>query len=89
MKPLTIDFGSFFLTQKLEDTEQEQLRTINQNSDMVRFLFFKRDTGHASTLMSAKCRDWYISTAEQDSMPVDMCLESSGRYQTFTVERQS
>ena len=68
----------------------EQLRKIEQNSDMVRFLFFRRDAGQdASTLESAQCRGWYISTAVENSKPLDMCQQSSDRHQTFTIERQS
>ncbi|XP_040897511.1 interleukin-1 beta-like [Toxotes jaculatrix] len=70
--------------------DKNNLLAITSESDMARFLFYKRDTGlNISTLMSARFPDWYISTAESDSKPVEMCLESARRYRTFNIQRQS
>ncbi|KAK5870753.1 hypothetical protein PBY51_003674 [Eleginops maclovinus] len=84
-------------TLHLETLEDNSLRSISSDSDMVRFLFYKQDTGvNISTLMSVAHPDWYISTAEQNNKPVEMCQESARRYRTFNisdiqgnVERQS
>ncbi|KAI3372550.1 hypothetical protein L3Q82_023034 [Scortum barcoo] len=55
---------------------KENLKTINSDSDMVRFLFYKQDSAlDVSTLVSVRYSDWYISTAEENNKPVAMCLE--------------
>lgn len=70
--------------------DKNSLTTIHAESDMARFLFYKRSTGlNISTLMSARFPDWYISTAEQDNRPVEMCTQSANRYQTFSFYRQN
>ncbi|XP_071339896.1 interleukin-1 beta-like isoform X2 [Trachinotus anak] len=70
--------------------DKSSLQRISSDSDLVRFLFYKRDTGlNISTLMSARFPDWYISTAEQDNKPVEMCMESANRYRTINIQRQS
>uniref|UniRef100_A0AAZ3RAL4 Interleukin-1 n=1 Tax=Oncorhynchus tshawytscha TaxID=74940 RepID=A0AAZ3RAL4_ONCTS len=59
-----------------EVADKEQLKSINHESDMVRFLFYKQDTGvDISTLESAHYRNWFISTAlQQDNTKmVNMC----------------
>lgn len=67
-----------------------QLRSINKDSDMVRFLFYRRDTGvDASTLMSAHFPDWYISTSAENDKPVAISHQNANRYKTFTIHRQS
>ncbi|KAJ3580615.1 hypothetical protein NHX12_034313 [Muraenolepis orangiensis] len=77
-------------TLNLEEVQdKEELRRISKASDMARFLFYKSDTGvSASTLMSARYSGWYISTAHEENLPIDMCQQSASRYQNFTV-RQS
>lgn len=77
-------------TLHLEEVEDKSsLLAISGESDMVRFLFYKRDSGvNISTLMSARFPNWYISTSEQDNKPVEMCQESAQRYQTFSIQRQ-
>lgn len=76
----------FMFPQTVED--KRSLLKISSESDMVRFLFYKRDTGvNISTLMSARFPDWYISTAESDDRPVDMCQQTAQRYQTFSIQR--
>ncbi|XP_033974622.1 interleukin-1 beta-like [Trematomus bernacchii] len=75
----------------------DSLSNISSDSAMVRFLFYKKDTGvNISTLMSVAQPDWYISTAEQNNKPVQMCQETAKRYRSFNigdiqgnVERQS
>uniref|UniRef100_A0A3Q3ITD2 Interleukin-1 n=1 Tax=Monopterus albus TaxID=43700 RepID=A0A3Q3ITD2_MONAL len=76
-------------TLHLETVEdKDSLSRINSETDMVRFLFYQRDTGvNISTLMSARFPDWYISTAEQDNMPVEICQGTAQRYQSFNIQR--
>lgn len=84
-------------TLHLERLEDNSLLNISSDSDMVRFLFYKQDTGvNISTLMSVAQPNWYISTAEQNNKPVEMCQETAKRYRSFNigdiqgnVERQS
>nr|XP_020441436.1 interleukin-1 beta-like [Monopterus albus]AJG42675.1 interleukin-1 beta [Monopterus albus]AJG42679.1 interleukin-1 beta [Monopterus albus] len=78
-------------TLHLETVEdKDSLSRINSETDMVRFLFYQRDTGvNISTLMSARFPDWYISTAEQDNMPVEICQGTAQRYQSFNIQRQN
>ncbi|KAM9743528.1 interleukin-1 beta-like isoform 1-T2 [Menidia menidia] len=78
-------------TLHLETVEDKQsLLSIREESDMVRFLFYKRDTGlNISTLMSARCPNWFISTATSDNLPVEMCQETASRYRTFKIQRQN
>uniref|UniRef100_A0AAT9K460 Interleukin-1 n=1 Tax=Amphiprion clarkii TaxID=80970 RepID=A0AAT9K460_AMPCL len=73
-----------------EVTDKDSLLRISSEGDMVRFLFYKRDSGlNISTLMSARYPDWYISTAQQDNKPVEMCQEVAPRYRSFNIQRQS
>ncbi|XP_028269439.1 interleukin-1 beta-like [Parambassis ranga] len=73
-----------------EVTNKDSLRQIGSQSEMVRFLFYKQDTGvNNSTLMSARYPNWYISTAEENNKPVEMCQETARRHRTFNIERQS
>ncbi|XP_029499891.1 interleukin-1 beta-like [Oncorhynchus nerka] len=76
-----------------EVADKEQLKSINRESDMVRFLFYKQDTGvDISTLESAHYRNWFISTAlQQDNTKmVNMCqLATPNRFTTFTVQRHN
>lgn len=78
-------------TLHLETVEdKENLKKISSDSEMVRFLFYKHDTGlNVSTLVSVPYSDWYISTAEENNKPVEMCLESARRHRTFNIQRQS
>ncbi|XP_054895171.1 interleukin-1 beta-like [Poeciliopsis prolifica] len=78
-------------TLHLEEVEDKtSLSEISADSDMRRFLFYKRDTGlNVSTLMSALFPNWYISTAAENNRPVAMCQESASRYRTFCIQRQS
>ncbi|KAM6944079.1 interleukin-1 beta-like isoform 1-T2 [Lycodopsis pacificus] len=86
-------------TLHLEAVENKSLlsglgTSISVDSDLVRFLFYRQDTGvNISTLMSVAYQNWYISTAQQDNKPLAMCLESATRSRTFSireeVERQS
>ncbi|XP_060927660.1 interleukin-1 beta-like [Limanda limanda] len=78
-------------TLHLEKVEDKiSLRTITRQSELLRFLFYKQDSGvNISTLMSARFPDWYISTSEEENMPVMMCQESAHRYRTFNIQRQS
>ncbi|XP_072288508.1 interleukin-1 beta-like [Eucyclogobius newberryi] len=72
-------------------SNKDQLTNISTDSDMVRFIFYKHDTGlNLSSLRSARFPEWYISTAEQDNVPVQMCAEASS-YSTFSfqVQRQN
>ncbi|XP_067083794.1 interleukin-1 beta-like [Osmerus mordax] len=72
----------------LEEVKGDLTR-IPTDSDNVRFLFYRRDTGvDSSTLMSALYTGWYISTGVQDGVDrqVDMCeLPPKQRCTNFTV----
>lgn len=71
--------------QAVED--KEQLKSISSDSDMVRFLFYKHDMGvNLSTLVSVPYSNWYISTAQENNKPVEMCQESAQRHINFTVQ---
>ncbi|XP_024274044.1 interleukin-1 beta [Oncorhynchus tshawytscha] len=76
-----------------EVADKEQLKSISQQSDMVRFLFYRRNTGvDISTLESARFRNWFISTdMQQDyTKPVDMCQKAApNRLTTFTIQRHN
>ncbi|XP_064792763.1 interleukin-1 beta-like [Oncorhynchus masou masou] len=76
-----------------EVADKEQLKSINHESDMVRFLFYKQDTGvNISTLESAHYRNWFISTAlQQDNTKmVNMCQrETSNRNTTIIIQRHN
>lgn len=74
-----------FFSQAVED--KQKLRSISSDSDMVRFLFYKHDTGvNLCTLVSVPYSDWFISTAVENNKPVEMCLESAQRYTSFTIQ---
>ncbi|GAA6218614.1 interleukin-1 beta-like [Lates japonicus] len=67
--------------------DKDSLSHFSTDSELVRFLFYRRDTGLTfSTLMSARYPSRYISTAQDDSKPVEMCTESASRYRTFTIQ---
>ncbi|XP_056131520.1 interleukin-1 beta-like [Lampris incognitus] len=78
-------------TLHLEEVQgKEWLRSISKGTDMVRFLFYKRDSGlDISTFMSAHFPGWYISTAQEDDRRVDMCQQTAERYRNFTIQRQN
>ncbi|XP_041644440.1 interleukin-1 beta-like [Cheilinus undulatus] len=79
------------VTLHLEEVEnKDNLLRISSDSDLVRFLFYKEDTGvNISTLVSVPYSDWYISTANENNKPVEMCLESAHRHRNFKILRQS
>ncbi|XP_054630529.1 interleukin-1 beta isoform X2 [Dunckerocampus dactyliophorus] len=78
-------------TLHLESLEDgSSLTRIDSESESVRFLFYKRDSGVSnSTLMSARFPNWFISTAEEDNLPVEMCQRTANRYINFNIQRQS
>ncbi|KAM3867432.1 interleukin-1 beta [Diretmus argenteus] len=78
-------------TLHLEKVEnKDDLKCIIKGSEMARFLFYKQDTGlDASTLTSASFPTWYISTADDNNLPVDMCQETADRHRNFTIQRQN
>lgn len=67
--------------------DKEELKSISSDSDMVRFLFYKLDTGvNVCTLVSVPYSNYYISTAVENNKPVEMCLESAERFTSFTIQ---
>lgn len=69
---------------------KDNLSAISSDSDMVRFLFYKQDTGvNLSTLVSVPFSNWYISTARENNKPLALCVESAKRHRTFNIQRQS
>lgn len=71
-----------FTSQAVDD--KDSLLRITPGSDMARFLFYKHVTGlNNSTLVSVPFSNWYISTAEENNKPVDMCQESARRHRIF------
>lgn len=63
--------------------------SISTESDMVRFLFYRQDSGvNITTLMSVAFQGWYISTSQHDNRPLIMCLESSQCYRTFSIREE-
>lgn len=87
---MMVKFSDIYLFSLQAVEDKNSLKTISSGSDMVRFLFYKQETGvNISTLVSARFQDWYVSTAGQDNKPVEMCLESASRYRTFNIQRQS
>nr|BAM66989.1 interleukin 1 beta [Paralichthys olivaceus] len=78
-------------TLHLERVENKcDLEAFSRDSEMVRFLFYKQDSGVSiSTLMSARFPNWYISTSEQDNRPVMVCQKNARCYQTFNIQHQS
>ncbi|CAJ1069440.1 interleukin-1 beta-like [Xyrichtys novacula] len=79
------------VTLHLEEIEdKDSLLRIGSDSNMVRFLFYKQDSGlNISTLVSVAYSDWFISTATDNNKPVEMCLESAQRHRHFKIQRQS
>ncbi|XP_071761062.2 interleukin-1 beta-like [Centroberyx gerrardi] len=75
-------------TLHLETMDSSNLSSISKNGEMARFLFYKQDTGvDISTFHSACFPQWYISTAESDNLPVDMCQQTCDtRYKNFTIQ---
>nr|AAP33156.1 interleukin-1b [Pagrus major] len=64
--------------------DKDSLLSITPGSDMVRFLFYKHVTGlNNSTLVSVPFSSWYISTAEENNKPVEMCQETTRRHRIF------
>ncbi|XP_010867214.2 interleukin-1 beta isoform X2 [Esox lucius] len=76
---------------QLEVANKEQLNSISSQSEMVRFLFYRRDTGtDISTLESARFKDWFISTDKEDNAVVNMCNgPPSNRIITFNLQTPS
>ncbi|XP_035514459.1 interleukin-1 beta-like [Morone saxatilis] len=74
-------------TLHLEAVDKASLANITSDSDMVRFLFYKQDSGlNISTLMSVPFSNWYISTAEENNRPVQMCQETARRHRAFNID---
>uniref|UniRef100_A0A665UTN0 Interleukin-1 n=1 Tax=Echeneis naucrates TaxID=173247 RepID=A0A665UTN0_ECHNA len=70
--------------------DKSTLQRISSDSDLMRFLFYKRDSGLTiSTFMSAHLPGWYISTGKEDNKPVEMCKETDNRHRTFNIHSQS
>ncbi|KAK7933534.1 hypothetical protein WMY93_004430 [Mugilogobius chulae] len=70
-------------------SSSDLLSSISTNSDMMRFIFYKHDTGRTpvSSLRSACYPEWYISTTDVNN-DVQMCREASS-HSTFCFHHQS
>uniref|UniRef100_A0A665UTX7 Interleukin-1 n=1 Tax=Echeneis naucrates TaxID=173247 RepID=A0A665UTX7_ECHNA len=70
--------------------DKSTMQRFSADSDMVRFLFYTRLSGlNITTFMSARYPGWYISTAEEDNKPVEMCTETDSRYRTFQIRSKN
>ncbi|XP_077457290.1 interleukin-1 beta [Stigmatopora argus] len=70
--------------------DRQSLMSVTQDSDMLRFLFYKRDSAVSlSTLASAQYPNWFISTAEEEHMAVEMSQRGAQRNLAFHIQRQS
>ncbi|XP_077570430.1 interleukin-1 beta [Stigmatopora nigra] len=70
--------------------DRQSLISVTPDSDMLRFLFYKRDSGVSlSTLASVQYPNWFISTAEEEHMPIEMCQRGDRRNLTFHIQRQN
>ncbi|XP_039624247.1 interleukin-1 beta [Polypterus senegalus] len=56
-----------------EVDDSSQLQTIDSDSDMVRFLFYKQESGSTTQFESALCESWYISTDFDERKEVTLC----------------
>ncbi|XP_077377973.1 interleukin-1 beta [Festucalex cinctus] len=73
-----------------EVLDRQTLAGVASDGNLTRFLFYKSDSGVSlSTLASARFPSWFISTAEENDMPMEMCQRSANRYVTFHVQRQN
>ncbi|KAL0979018.1 hypothetical protein UPYG_G00179400 [Umbra pygmaea] len=73
---------------KLEEVEnKDQLKSIKTESEMTRFLFYRKVTGRTiNTLESFQSKGWFISAAIQDDSVVDMCqMITTNRINTFNI----
>ncbi|KAL6472491.1 hypothetical protein MHYP_G00186790 [Metynnis hypsauchen] len=70
--------------------DKEALKTIYENDDMERFLFRRKLTAKSiNTFESIKYPGWFISTARNENMPVDMCVEGDNhRQKVFSLHNQ-
>ncbi|CAN9512849.1 unnamed protein product [Ophioblennius macclurei] len=78
-------------TLHLEGVEDKaSLQRIGAQSDLRRFLFYKRDTPvNISTLASVPFPEWYISTVKEDNRPAAMSKADCDCSRTFIIQRQN
>ncbi|XP_042365543.1 interleukin-1 beta [Plectropomus leopardus] len=70
----------------LEERNKEGLKSIREDEDMARFLFYRRAKGVSeSTFESVRYRGWFISTGDAENQPVEMCQVDAYRYMTFRM----
>ncbi|TNN54615.1 Interleukin-1 beta [Liparis tanakae] len=63
--------------------------SIDLDSDMLRFLFYRQDTGvNITTLMSVAYQNWYVSTQPRNNKPLTMCLQSTSHAQIFSIREE-
>ncbi|KAM6954515.1 interleukin-1 beta [Aplochiton taeniatus] len=69
---------------------KDLLKSITSGSELERFLFYRQDTGvDRTTMMSASCKNWFISTAVHENAPVVMRQYNAPQCnQTFTVHNE-
>ncbi|XP_049909858.1 interleukin-1 beta isoform X1 [Epinephelus moara] len=71
----------------LEECSKEDLKSISEDGDMDRFLFFKRTKGMCENMFeSVKYRGWFISTSDAENQPVELCKVDAKRHLTFRMD---
>jgi len=85
---------SFFFTPYPQAVEDKSTlsgwgTSIGLDSNMLRFLFYRQDTGvNISTLMSVAYQNWYVSTQPGNNKPLTMCLQSTSHAQIFNIREE-
>ncbi|XP_065822067.1 interleukin-1 beta isoform X2 [Labrus bergylta] len=79
----SVNGGNAELT--LEMCSEENLKNINNDMKLQRFLFYKRAEGTHTTFESVSCPGWFISTDEEEHLSVDMCRLDAQRNRNFIM----
>lgn len=72
---------------QLERVSCQQLKSVHAEGDLVRFLFYRKETEFSTTTFeSVRYPGWYIQSPETESEPVEMCKQKDVR-NLFNVSR--